>query len=118
MKWIYWLSTILLSTFLLWSSYTYLFSKQTISGIKDLGFPDFFRIELAILKLLAIVILLMPQIPIQIKEWAYAGVGLFFITAIIAHSVHKDPFFITIINLVLLILLVISYVYLHKGKTM
>lgn len=113
----YWISTIVLCLFLLWSAYTYLFSKQTIEGIKELGFPDFFRIQLAVLKCMAVVVLLVPQVPIVIKEWAYVGVGLFFITAIVAHFAHKDPIFINVINLVLIVILVISYLYLHKIKT-
>ncbi len=114
MKTIYWTTTIILSVFLMWSAYTYLFSKNTIDGVKALGFPDHFRIQLAVLKLLGVFIILLPQIPIQVKEWAYAGIGLFFITAIVAHTAHKDPFIITIINLVLLIILMMSNIYLKK----
>ncbi|NMH86880.1 DoxX family protein [Flavivirga algicola] len=114
MKTIYWTTTILLSIFLLWSAWTYLYSKPTIEGVKELGFPDHFRIQLAVLKIIAIFILLIPQFPIQIKEWAYTGIGLFFITAIVAHIVHKDSFIITIINLVFMGLLITSNIYLHK----
>ncbi|TMM53293.1 DoxX family protein [Maribacter algarum] len=114
MKTIYWTTTGILSLFLLWSSYTYLFSKGTIDGVRNLGFPDHFRVQLAILKVIAVVLILVPQIPLQVKEWAYVGIALFFLTAIIAHTAHKDPFFITMINMVLVALLVISNIYLHK----
>ncbi len=114
MKTTYWTTTILLSIFLLWSAWTYLYSKPAIEGVRVLGFPDHFRIQLAVLKLIAVAILLIPQIPIQIKEWAYAGIGLFFITAIVAHIVHKDPYIITLINLVFVGLLITSNIYLHK----
>jgi len=114
MKTTYWITTILLSIFLTWSAYIYIFSKSTIDGVKELGFPEHFRIQLAVLKIIAVFILLIPQIPIQLKEWAYAGVGLFFITAIVAHTVHKDPFIITGINLILIGLLITSNIYLHK----
>lgn len=114
MKTMYWLTTVLLSLFLLWSAYTYVFSKATIEGVKELGFPDHFRIQLAILKIIAVIILLVPQFPVWLKEWAYVGVGLFFITAIIAHTAHKDPFIITIINLILIAILATSYISLHR----
>jgi len=114
MKIIYWTSTILISLFLLWSSYTYIFSKTTISGIRELGFPDHFRIQLSILKIIAVIIILTPQIPIQYKEWAYVGILLFFITAIVAHTAHKDPFIITAINLILIVITITSNMYLHK----
>jgi hypothetical protein len=112
MKTIYWTSTILLSAFLLLSTYSYFFNKSTIEGIKALGFPDFFRIELVILKIIAVGILLIPAVPHQYKEWAYAGVGLFILTAIIAHIAHKDSLMMTLLNLVIFMLLIISNYYL------
>ncbi len=114
MKTTYWLTTGIIAAFLLWSAYSYLFSKTTIDGIKALGFPDFFRIQLAVLKVLAVVVLLLPMLPPQLKEWAYAGVGLFFITAIVAHFAHRDPIIINLINVALIIVLAISYSYWHK----
>lgn len=114
----YWTSTLLVSLMLLWSAYGYLFHKATIDGVRELGFPDFFRIQLAVLCIIAVVILLIPQIPLRIKEWAYAGVGLFFITAFIAHVAHKDPFIISAINLVFLGLLIVSNIYLHKASAL
>lgn len=114
MNLIYWISTSLVSAFLLLSSYTYLFNNATIEGVKELGFPDYFRIQLAILKIVAALLILLPVVPLQVKEWAYAGVGLFFITAIVAHVAHKDSIVITIINLVLIGLLITSNIYLRK----
>ncbi len=114
MKTIYWISTGLLCSFLLWSAYTYIFSKATIDGVRGLGFPDFFRIQLAVLKIIAVILILIPQIPLVAKEWAYAGVFLFLITAVVAHTAHKDPFAITMVNLVLIGLVVVSNIWLHK----
>ncbi|WP_298542899.1 DoxX family protein [uncultured Aquimarina sp.] len=116
MKIIYWTSTALISLMLLWSSYSYFFSKAAIEGVKSLGFPDFFRIQLGVLKIVAIFILLIPQVPIQVKEWGYAGVGLFFVTAIIAHIAHKDSIFISLINVFFIGLLIISNIYMYKLK--
>jgi len=109
----YWTTTILISAFLLLSSYTYLFSKTTIEGIKALGFPDFFRIQLAILKLIAVFLLLIPSVPIQIKEWTYAGIGLFLITAFVAHLKHRDSIGILIILIILFAILCVSNSYLN-----
>ena len=114
MKVIYWTSTLLLSAILLWSAIAYLTNKEMIEGVKSLGFPDFFRIQLAVLKILAVVVLLVPQVPLQVKEWGYAGVGLFFITAIVAHIAHKDGWGITVLNLVFMAVLITSNIYLHK----
>jgi len=108
MKTIYWSSTVLISLFLIWSAWSYIYSKPTIDGVRELGFPDFFRVQLAVLKLIAVAILLLPQIPLPIKEWAYAGAGLFLITAIVAHTAHGDPLFISLINVALILLLLVS----------
>lgn len=117
MKAIYWSSTLIISAFLFISSYSYVFSKSTIQGIKALGFPDFFRIELAILKLLAAIILLIPFASLQLKEWIYAGVGLFLITALVAHIKHKDSIFIMLLLIMLMGILVISNIYMNKILT-
>jgi energy-coupling factor transporter transmembrane protein EcfT len=114
MKIIYWSSTILISAFLTLSAYSYLFSKNTIDGFRDLGFPDFFRIQLAVLKIIAVPLLLIPMIPIQMKEWTYAGVGLFLITAIVAHLKHKDSYAILVVLFALLVILVLSNIYFSK----
>ncbi len=105
---IYWISTLLISGFLLLSSYTYFFSEDTINGLKELGFPDFFRIQLGVLKAIAVVVLLVPKMPMYAKEWAYAGAGLFLITALVAHIAHKDSLAITFLLFVLFAILITS----------
>ncbi len=97
-----------------WSAYTYFFVEDAISGFKALGFPDYFRVQLAILKIGAVIALHWPAVPLQVKEWAYAGVGLFLLTALVAHVVHKDGALITAILLVFMTLLVVSNMSLHK----
>ena len=114
MNTIYWVSTTIIGAFLALSSYSYIFSKSTIEGIKELGFPDFFRIELAVLKLIAVFLLLIPSIPIQLKEWTYAGVGFFLLTAMVAHISHKDSIGILFLLLILFAILIVSNIYLPK----
>ena len=104
----YWTSTLLISGFLLLSVYTYFFSAATIAGLKELGFPDFFRIQLGLMKILAVAVLLAPGLPPFAKEWAYAGVGFFLITALVAHLAHQDSVFITILLLFLMGVLAVS----------
>lgn len=115
MSYLYWISTSLVAAMLLWSSYTYFFQLTVIEGLKELGFPDFFRIQLAILKIIAVAVLLIPTVPLQVKEWAYAGVGLFFLTALIAHIAHKDSVAISVFLLVCFALLVTSNIQLHHS---
>ncbi len=104
----YWISTGLVALFLLLSAWSYLFHQNTIIGIRELGFPDFFRIQLAVLKIIAAIVLVLPMIPAQVKEWTYAGIGLFLLTAIVAHWAHKDPAVLHLINLAVFALLIVS----------
>ncbi len=60
---VYVVSTGIITLFLALSAYSYVFSSSTIDGVRDLGFPDFFRIQLAILKTLAIVFIVIPKVP-------------------------------------------------------
>ncbi len=115
MKTIYWISTLITCAFLLLSTYTYVFHKATIDGVKALGFPGFFRVQLAVLKIFAVIILLLPNLPIAMKEWAYAGILLFFITAFVAHVAHKDSIGISILLVVLSAIAITSY---HTMKKM
>ena len=114
MQIIYWASTLLLSLFLLWSAFTYFFNETTIIGIRELGIRDYLRIQFAVFKIISVIILILPSIPPSIKQWAYSFIFFFLITAIVAHSVHGDPIFLSIINLFSICLLVISNIYLHK----
>ena len=114
MKMTYWISTTILCLFLLTSAYTYLFHKTTIDGVKALGFPKFFIIQLAILKLIAVIIIALPYAPVQFKEWAYAGVMLFLITALVAHIAHKDSIGISVLLVILMSVTAISYYTLNR----
>ncbi|WP_395376781.1 DoxX family protein [Marinicella sp. W31] len=105
---IYWLTTGLVVIMLLLSAASYLYSDAAIEGFKVLGFPDYFRIQLVVLKLMAIIVLVMPNIPLMVKDWAYAGVGLFILTAIVGHAVHKDPLWFNAVNVCWFIALALS----------
>lgn len=87
---IYWVSTILFSAFMLMSAYSYLTVPDMKGAFAGLGFTeDFFRIELALAKLLGALALLIPFAPKWLKNFAYAGFVINIISAIIAH-VAKD----------------------------
>ena len=54
-----------------------------------LGFPSYFRVELAWAKLIGVVVLLAPA-PARLKEWAYAGFAINLASALIAHVAVGD----------------------------
>lgn len=110
---LYWLYTSTLTLFLVWSSYSYLFSSAMITGLRDLGMADYLRWELAILKGIAAIILIAPFFSVEVKEWAYAGVAFFLLTAMIAHIVHGDSPLILLLLVVLFLVLHFSRAQLH-----
>lgn len=113
-KIIYWITTGIISLMMVFSAYSYFYNPMVSQGFQHMGFPDFFRVELGIAKLLAAFILILPFIPVRIKEWAYAGLGIVFISASITHIVLGDPVNAAITPLVMLAILVVSNIYLHK----
>lgn len=96
----FWLSTSVICIFLALSAASYLLHQETIAGIRVLGLPDHLRIELAVLKLLAIPALIVPGLPAVLQGSAYAGVALFLLTAIVAHAAHRDPFVFHVVNVI------------------
>ena len=56
-----------------------------------LGFPNpWFRVELSLAKIAGVVALLFPMVPARLKEWAYAGLAINLVSAIIAHLSIAD----------------------------
>lgn len=113
-KIIYWISTVLI--FLLDGAMpAFTFNTDLAKqGISHLGYPDYFRIELSIFKIIGGILLILPMIPRRLKEWAYVGFGIDFISAFIALTVVDGFGGQAIFPLAMLIILIISYVYYHK----
>lgn len=112
---LYWTSTTLITLMTAMAGIMYFTSPEVAAGFHHLGFPDFFRQELGIAKLIAATVLLLPMVPIWVKEWAYAGLAITFLSAFIAHTA-VDGIGTAMAPLVSLALLVTSYVFLHKRQ--
>ena len=104
----YWVLTSIVALMMYYSTYEYLTSPQVIVGFHHLGFPDYFRIELAVAKFIGGTILLVPFYG-RIKEWADSGFTIVFISAFIAHTCSGDPVFNRIMPVIFLALLAGSY---------
>ena len=111
---IYWVSTGLIAFMMLFSAYNYFIKPEMAAAFKHLGFADYFRVELAVAKILGALLLVIPQIPVRVKEWAYAGFGIVFISAAIAHFNSGDPASVAVMPIIFLAVLVISNIYLYK----
>jgi len=87
----FWIATALFCLQIGFTAYAQLRLPQVAEAFTRLGFPDYFRVELAWAKLLGVVLLLAP-VPARLKEWAYAGFAITLGSALIAHlSVGEGP---------------------------
>lgn len=109
-KIIYWSTTALVALVMSYSAYAYLTSEELKGAFVHLGFPDYFRIELAIAKIIGVVLLLVPQVPAKLKEFAYYGFFITFISAFIAHTASGDPGSAVAAPVIFLALLILSFV--------
>ncbi|HUB52308.1 MAG TPA: DoxX family protein [Terracidiphilus sp.] len=81
----YWSVIGLLCLWIAATAYAQLTVPQVADAYRQLGFPSAsFRIELAWAKFLGIAALLLP-VPARVKEWAFAGFAIDFVSALIAH---------------------------------
>ena len=83
-------------------------------GIRHLGYPEYFGNALVVFKILGVIILVVPQIPKRLKEWAYAGFTFDFLFASISHYAVDGLDFQTFFPLIVLAILMVSYVFYHK----
>jgi DoxX-like family len=87
----FWIATALFCLQIGFTAYAQLRLPQVAEAFTHLGFPGYFRVELALAKLLGVVLLLAP-VPARVKEWAYAGFAFTLASALIAHlSVSDGP---------------------------
>ena len=113
-KIIYWVSTIAIALMMAFSGFNYFTNPAMKDGFAHLGFPDYFRIELGAAKLIGALLLVVPAVPNWLKEWTYAGFGITFVSAAIAHSNSGDPAGMVVAPLVFLVFLAVSYGYFRK----
>jgi len=81
----FWICTVLFALQMGFTACAQLQLPQVSAEFAHLGFPAYFRIELAWAKLAGVVVLLVPMVPVRMKEWAYAGFAITLGSALIAH---------------------------------
>ncbi|MBE8726099.1 DoxX family protein [Flavobacterium hungaricum] len=113
-KIIFWTTTILIFLF---EGVMPAFTSQTEmakTGIKHLGYPEYFGNALVVFKVLGALVLIIPNVSRRVKEWAYAGFAFDFIFASISHfavdGIDIQGFF----PLIVFAVLIASYVTYHK----
>src|SRR3954452_3496542 len=81
---VYWIVTALFCLQMGFTAYAQLWLPEVAEAFTHLGFPSYFRVELAWAKLIGVIMILAP-VPARLKEWAYAGFAITLASALIAH---------------------------------
>jgi hypothetical protein len=113
-KIIYWTTTGIISAMMLFSAFGYFTNEEMKVAFVHLGFPDYFRIELGVLKVLGALALILPMVSNKIKSFAYFGFALTFVSAFIAHIASDDLISVAAAPIVFLAILGISYYFQEK----
>lgn len=105
-KIIYWISTIWLALGMVSTGIVQLLKmKEEVEKMALLGYPRYFLTIIGVWKILGVVAVLMPKLPL-LKEWAYAGFFFAMSGAVFSHLAVGDgakEFFGPILLLVLTI---------------
>lgn len=87
---LFWIFTVLFCLEMSFTAY-YELLPQGAQAFARLNFPSvYFRFELSLAKLAGVAALLVPMVPMRLKEWAYAGFAINLVSAIIAHISISD----------------------------
>jgi hypothetical protein len=83
-------------------------------GIRHLGYPDYFGVIIVGFRICGVIALIFPQMPARIKEWAYAGFAIEFLSASISNMIVDGLTFNFIVPLIVMAVLLLSYFSFHK----
>jgi len=109
----YWISTGIVALMMTYSALAYLTQPIMAQAFEHLGYPSHFRVELAVAKIIGVVLLLAPVGQLA-RQLAYSGFALVFISAFIAHTAAGDPASARIMPLVFLVILAVSFASYNK----
>lgn len=113
---IYWIATLWLSLGMLSTGIVQLLQRpEETEMISRLGYPAYLLIMLGICKILGVIVVLLPKLPL-LKEWAYAGFFFTMSGAVVSHLAIGDPFTDLLPPLLLILLSVLSWYLRPAGR--
>ena len=108
-KIIYWIATAWLSLGMLSTAIVQLLKmKEEVDMFTHLGYPLYFLTILGVWKILGVVAVLIPKLPL-LKEWAYAGFVFAMSGAVFSHLASEDSAKEYFGPVLLLVLAVVSW---------
>ena len=115
-KVIYWVATIWLALGMTSAGVIQLIQLQEeVVIIEALGYPVYILPLLGVLKLLGVVVLLLPKLPL-LKEWAYAGFFFNMLGALYSHIMMSAEAMELFGPTLLIILLILSWKFRPESK--
>ncbi|MEY4440515.1 MAG: hypothetical protein RLY49_141 [Candidatus Parcubacteria bacterium] len=107
---IFWITTLIIFLFEGVMSALTFNTPMAQEGIMSLGYPLYFGTMLMVFKVLGSLVLVIPQVPKNVKEWAYAGFGIDFVCAFVSLWVVGGLTAITFFPLIFVGILTLSYI--------
>ena len=81
----YWITTGIAAFLILGGAIFELLAKPEImDSLASLGYPKYLALILGVAKVSAVIVILAPKLP-RLKEWAYAGIAIDLIGAVLSH---------------------------------
>ncbi len=115
-KIIYWVATIWLALGMTSTGIVQILRiDEEMEMMAHLGYPDYLPIILGVWKILGVVVVLSPRLPL-VKEWAYAGFFFVMSGAIVSHLVVGDGLIELFGPSLLILLTVVSWYFRPKSK--
>lgn len=112
----YWILTGLFSAFMIFSSYGgIMLMPEAVALLHDhLGYPLYFIRWISVLKIIGAIAILLPIVPVRVKEWAYFGFFIDLVTAAFSFIAIGDPISLWAPMTIFILALVAAYVLHHK----
>ncbi|SDP49985.1 DoxX-like family protein [Mucilaginibacter sp. OK268] len=110
-KVVYWSITGGIIFFMLFSAY---YAGTNAAEFKHLGFPNYFRIELIMIKIIGVVLLLIPQVNQRVREWIYVGFAINLFSAFVAKLNSGYSILASLEPLLVLVIILTGLFYLEK----
>ena len=113
----YWIVTVFFSAFMIFSSYGGItLMPEAVALLHDhLGYPLYFIRWISVFKIIGAIAILLPKVPVRVKEWAYFGFFIDLVTAAFSFIALGDPISLWAPMTIFILMLMAAYM-LHRKR--
>ena len=107
----YWIITALFSAFMIFSSIGGLLLTPEAVDYRHIkmGYPTYFIRIISVAKIMGAIAILLPMVPARVKEWAYFGLFIDLVVAVISFWAIGDPFSVWAPMFLFIAVLLVAY---------